>query len=354
MSRVKQLAARIPDERSAALITSAVSLRYLCGFPVDDGFMLVSKDESVLFVMGREYERVSRLAADFGVRVLESGKQLLDFLIKYSIKVIYTEADKLPVADFNVFKEQFHYAEMDTSLKLSHALLSLRSVKSDEELAAISTAQKICDKAYEKMLGTVRRGMSERQIASLLSFYLVDFGADEAGFPVRVLSGENTADFFALPSERQIRDGDFLILDFSAKYGGYCARMSRTVAVGEINPRRDNAYNAVTCAITDGLKALRAGIGGKVADSVARATLNAWGVDQYLVVGFAEGIGLELSELPFLGRDSTAMLKAKTALSVRVGVSVPERFGVIIGDMAVVTAEGCVDLTSASRSLVHI
>lgn len=354
MSRVKQLAARIPDEHSAALITSAVSLRYLCGFPVDDGFMLVSKEESVLFVTGREYERASRLEAGFGVRVLESGKQLLDFLVKYSIKVIYTEADKLPVADFNVFKEQFHYAELDTSVKLSHALLSLRSVKSDEELAAISTAQKICDKAYEKLLGTVRRGMSERQIASLLSFYLVDFGADEAGFPMRVLSGENTADFSALPSERQIRDGDLLILDFSAKYGGYCARMSRTVAVGEINPRRDNAYNAVTCAIADGLKTLRAGIGGKVADSVARATLNAWGVDQYLAVGFAEGIGLELSEPPFLGRDSAAMLKAKTALSVRVGVSVPERFGVIIGDMAVVTAEGCVDLTSASRSLVHI
>lgn len=354
MSRVKQLAARIPDENSAALITSAVSLRYLCGFSVGDGFMLISKEESVLFVTERDYERTAKLSAGFGVRVLESGQLLLDFLVKYSVKTIYVESDKLSVADFNVYKEQLHYAEMDTTAKLTHALLSLRSVKTDEELAAVATAQKICDKAYEKLLGTVRRGMSERQIASLLSFYLADFGADEAGFPVRVLSGENTADFAALPSERQIRDGDFLILDFGAKYGGYCARMSRTVAVGEINPRRDNAYNAVTCAIADGLKTLRAGIGGKVADSVARATLNAWGVDQYCSVGFAEGIGLEPSEPPFLGQNSTAMLKAKTALAVHVGVSIPERFGVLIGDMAVVTADGCVDLTVASRNLVHI
>lgn len=353
MSRVKQLSARLPDERSAALITSDVSLHYLCGFAVD-GFMLVSKEESVLFVSERDRERTSEKASGFAVRTLESGQQLLDFLVKYSIKKVYSESDKLPVAEYNVFKEQLHYAELDASSRLTHTLLSLRTVKSDEELTAIVTAQKICDKAYEKLLGVIRRGMTERQIASLLSFYVSDFGADTSGFPTRVLSGENTADFDMLPSERQIADGDLLILDFGAKYNGYCARMSRTVAVGEINPRRDNAYNAVTCAISDGLKALRAGVGGKVADSVARATLNAWGVDQHYMVGFAEGIGLEPSEPPYLGRESTAVLKAKTALSVRVGVSVSERFGVLIGDMAAVTAEGCVDFTSASRNLVHI
>ena len=110
MSRVKQLAARIPGENSAALITSAVSLRYLCGFPLDDGFMLVSKEESVLFVTERDYEQTARLSAGFGVRALESGQQLLDFLVKYSIKTIYVESDKLTIADFNVyiFSDTFH------------------------------------------------------------------------------------------------------------------------------------------------------------------------------------------------------------------------------------------------------
>lgn len=354
MNRVKQLVARLPDEYSAALITSAVSLRYLCGIPLDDAFMLVSKDESVLFVAERDYEQASKRCPGIFVRALKSGNQLMDFLVKYSIKKVYVESDKLTVADFNIYKEQLHYAELDTSLKLPHTLLSMRSVKTDDELASIASAQKICDKVYEKMLGTIRRGMTERQIAALLSFYIADFGADEAGFPVRVLSGENTADFTKMPSDRQVRDGDFLILDYGAKYGGYCARISRTIAAGEINPRRDNAYNAVTCAVADGLKSLRAGIGGKVADSVARATLNAWGVDQYCSVSFAEGIGLEPSEPPFLCSDSTAMLKAKTALSVRVGVNVPNKFGVLIGDMVVVSAEGCVNFTSASKNLMHI
>ena len=354
MSRVKRLAAWLPDERSAALITSPLSMRYLCGFLPSDGIMLVFKEESILFVSEAECERLANHKAGFRICALKSGKQLLDLLVKYSIKRIYIEADKMTVSEYNIFKEQLHYAELDVSEKLPHALLAMRSVKSGEEIAAIAAAQKICDKVYEKILGTARRGMSERQIASLLSFYLADFGAESAGFPVRVLSGENTADFSALPSDRQVRDGDLVIFDFGAKYSGYCARMSRTVAAGEINPRRDNAYNAVSCAIADGLKTLRTGIGGKVADSVSRATLNAWGVDQYCVTGFASGIGLEPSEPPFLNQDSSAVLKSGTALSVRVGISIPGRFGVLIGDMAGLTDDECVNFTIATRNLLHI
>ena len=354
MSGAQTLVEWLPDERSAALITSPLSLRYLCKTPVENGLILAAKEERFLLVSEREYPSLAEKVADLKVQPFRGGKQLLELLVKYGIKRIFIEADKMTVSEYRLFKEQLHYAELDVSEELSDQLLRMRSVKTDSEIIAVGNAQRICDKAYERLLGTARKGMTERQIASLLDFYLVDFGSGPLPFSAMVRSGENTALPHPKPTDRPIREGDFLILEFSASYDGYCARMCRTTAVGEISTRMDNAYNAVSCAISDGLRALRAGIGGKVADSVAKATLNAWNVDQYCSVNFAHGIGLEPVEPPYLGQNSSSILKANTVLSVSCGVSIAGKFGIKIGDMASLTEEGCVDFTAATKSLLHI
>lgn len=354
MSRAEIIAEMLPDERTAALITSPLSLRYLCGFPVENGIAFVAKEQSFLYVRERDLAAVSAKTRDLKVDFLRKGQQLLDLLIKYGIKRVLVEADKMTVSEWKVFKEQLHYAELSDSEELSEWLLNMRMVKSPEERAAIESAQAICDKAYERLLGSIRKGMSERQIASLLEFYLTEFGSEGTPFPTVILSGENTANPHLRPSDRQTREGDFLIMEFGAVSGGYCAKMSRTVAAGNVDSRMENAYNAVSCAISDGITALRGGIGGKVADSVARSTLNAWKVDQYSMPNFAHGIGLEPFEAPYLGQKSSTTLKAGETLAVFCDVRVRDKFGIKIGDMAVLTDEGCKVFTKATRNLVHI
>lgn len=366
MSGITTLAEWLPDERHAALVTSPLSLRYLCGFPIENGVLFVTKEESFLFLRGnvlkslppqlleKLLERFPKRTADFSVRELKTEKQLLDLLIKYGAKHLFIEADKMSVGEFNMYREQLHYAEFDSTDALSSELLRLRSVKSENELDAIENAQKICDKAYERLLSNIRSGMTERQIAALLEFYLTDYGSDGIPFPTTVLSGENTTRFCLKPTDRKLREGDFVILEFGAKYDGYCAGMCRTIAVGEIPLNRDNAYNAVSCAVADGLRSLRAGIGGKVADSVARSTLSAWDADKYCVADFAHGIGLEPVEPPIVSQNSSALLKADTALVVQCAIVVGGKFGVKIADMAFLTEDGCIDCTKATKSLVHL
>lgn len=351
---LRRLTERLPAENAAALVLSPVALRYLCGFEVESGILLASKEASVLFVPKGALSSVKKHGAGFEVAALTSSGQMLDILIKYGIKSVYIEADKMTVAEYNVFREQLHYAKIDTTSSLDNMLLELRSVKTEGELAAVAAAQKICDNAYDRLMGSIRKGMSERQIASMLGFYLTKFGSEGEPVPMTVLSGENTADLDRKPSDRVISDGDLLILEFGARHGGYCAKMCRTCAVGAIDAKRENAYNAVSCAIQDGLRALRAGVGSNVADSVARATLNAWGVDEYCSTTFAHGIGLEPVEPPFLGRGASVSLKANTALFTKVGVTVAGKYGVKIGDMAVLTDIGCTNLTTATKSLVRI
>lgn len=366
MSAIELLEQWLPDERSAALITSQVSLRYLCGFPIDNGVLLVTKEETFLYLrcsmlknlppvlLEKLMERVPKRTSDFSVRELKSEKQLLDMLIKYGAKKLFVESDKLSVADYNFYKEQLHYADFVVSDALPCELLRLRSVKSDAEMEAISKAQKICDMAYERLLGNMRKGMTERQTAALLEFYLTDFGSEGVPFPTVVLSGENTAKQYLKPTDRAIREGDFIILEFGAIYDGYCAGMCRTIAAGEIAANRENAYNAVSCAISDGLRALRAGIGGKVADSVMRSTLAAWDADKYCSLEFAHGVGLEAVEPPIVSQNSNTLLKEGTALQVHCAISVGGKYGVKIGDIARLTADGCEDYTEATKSLIHI
>lgn len=354
MSRAEILAERLPDYHTAALITSPLSLRYLCGFPVENAIALVAKEQSFLYVSKHDLPVVSEKARGFKTEALTDGRQLLDLIIKYGIKRVLPEADKMTVSEFKMFKEQLHYAELSDTEELSDRLLNMRMVKYPEEISAIEKAQLICDKAYERLLGSLRKGMSERQIASMLEFYLSEFGSEGTPFRTVALSGENTADPHRKPSDRKTREGDLIILEFGATRDGYCSKMTRTIAAGNVEPRMENAYNAVSCAISDGVTALRGGIGEKVAESVARSTLAAWKVDQYAVPGFAHGIGLEAYEAPYPGRAGNPSLKAGSSLLVYCDVRVGDKFGVKIGDVAVLTDEGCRVFTKATRSLVHI
>lgn len=353
-SALKALVEMLPAENSAVLVSSPLSLKYLSGLEIESGLLLASKEARVLFVTQKDLERLRGEQTDITLTALTSSGQMLDILVKYGIKRVYVEAEKMTVAEFELVQKQLHYAKLDTSAALDNAILELRAVKTKRERDLIANAQKICDKAYERLLGSVRKGMTEQQIASMLGYFLMSFGSEGDLPPITVLSGDRTADLSLTPSDRKIAEGDLLVLEFGAKCGGYFTRMSRTCAVGEIPPKAENAYNAAFCAMQDGLKALRAGVGSKVADSVAKATLNAWGVDKYCTTPFAHGVGLELCEPPFLGRGAGASLKADAVLYTKCAVSVPGRYGVKIGDMAVLTDVGCNNLTKATKSLVHI
>lgn len=349
MTAAEQLASFLPDERSAAFIMSSESIRYLCGMEISGAIAIVSKEVRFLFVG----KGVLVSANGFVVFTLSSLKQILDILVKYGIKKLYIENDKMTVAELDLMKNMLHYADFITSGELTAALLKMRSVKNENEIACVKKAANVCDKAYQRLLMTVRKGMTERQISAYLNYFLVEFGADEPAFSARALSGENSANAKQHPSSRQIREGDFLLMEFGARVGGYCAKMARTVAVGAISSKQEDAYNAVSCAVFDGLKTLRAEISSNVPDSVAGATLNAWNVDKYSRGGFAHGIGIDVSEPPF-PKESGAMLKAGMTLAVGCDIRLPDRFGVKITDTCALTADGCENFIAATRELVHI
>lgn len=353
--RTAELAGILPDEHTAALITSPVSRRYLCGWGCEDGIVLLTKSECIYIVSSLYFEQARELARGCTVvRMDNIESELLDMLFRYDIRCVAAEAEHITASELAAYRRMLNYTDVQASERLSEALSAMRTIKSREEVELIAAAQNIADRAFERLLGRLRKGMTEKRIAAMLACSLLECGAEDTAGRITAASGKNSSCPCAVPTDREICDGDMLVLDFGAKLGGYCARMARTLAVGRIPRSQEEAYNAVYCAGHDALKALRTGVNAKVADSVARSTLNAWGADKYFTHGLGGGVGMEPRELPDISQKSTAMLRAGMVVSVGPAVYVPEMYGVRIKTMAEITENGCNILSDTTTNLIRI
>ncbi|MDE7234650.1 MAG: aminopeptidase P family protein, partial [Ruminiclostridium sp.] len=252
------------------------------------------------------------------------------------------------------YKKLFNALTVDSSPWLSMLLERMRMIKSDEEIAKIEAAQRIAEAAFSKLITSIRVGMTEKQVASVLDFYMRDLGADAISFDTIAASGVNSACPHAVPTDKPLQNGEFLTLDFGAVVDGYHSDMTRTVVIGKPDEEMKNVYNAVWGANTDALKAVRADITGKLLENVARSTLDAWGYEKYFTHGLGHGVGLEIHEAPAVSVRSPFPLHEGMVITIEPGVYIPHKYGVRIEDMVVVTTNGCLNLTKTPKTLIYI
>lgn len=356
MNNIARLSELLSDENHGALITSDVSRRYFCGFKSSAGVILVTKEQSYLIIDSRYYDKACERVTDCAVILMEDMRsQLMDLMIKHNIRKLSVENAYMTLREFEEYKEKLFYAELDNSSWLSDRISGMRVIKSRDEVELIIKAQRIAESAFERLLERMRKGMTEKQVAALLNYYMMDCGADDLSFETIAASGINSASPHAVPTDKPLQDGEFLTLDFGAVVDGYHSDMTRTLVIGEPTPEMEELYNAVFYANLDGLKAIRADIGGKVVDSVARSTLQGWGgYDKYFGHGLGHGVGLEIHEAPTLSRKSTSMLHEGMIVTVEPGAYISGKYGVRIEDMVLVTENGCENLTITTKKLIRI
>ncbi|MCL1831609.1 MAG: aminopeptidase P family protein [Oscillospiraceae bacterium] len=352
------------DSTQAALITSPVNRSYVTGFKSSYGVVVVTAAARYFLTDSRYYE--SAVQSVRGCRVVlvdelrENGHglkaQLEQIFLKHSIESVLVENAALTIAGLERYRKMFPLVEFDSSARLSDLLAKKRAVKVKEEVLKIESAQRIAERAFEKLMTKIKPGITEKQVAAILGYYMMELGADGPAFDIIAASGKNSAVPHATPTSKPLEDGEFLLLDFGAVVDGYHSDMTRTVVVGKANDTMKRVYDAVWSASTDALNAVRAGISGKLLDNVARTTLEAWGYESYFTHSLGHGVGMEVHEKPHLS------VKAKTGSSLREhmvvtiepGVYIPGKYGVRIEDMVVVTKSGCVNLTKTPKKLREV
>lgn len=231
----------------------------------------------------------------------------------------------------------------------------LRAIKEPAEVERISAAQQLTDAAFDYVLESVLKvGATEREISLELEFWMRRQGSDGVAFDPIVASGPNSARPHAHPGDRALASGDFVVLDFGARIGGYCADMTRTVVIGVATARQVQIYETVLAANRAGIAAVGPGVPGRDIDRAARSIIESKGFGKYFGHGVGHGVGLEVHELPSVGSRTTEPVPAGSVVTVEPGIYVPGYGGVRIEDLVTVEAGGARVLTRSTKELIEV
>lgn len=236
----------------------------------------------------------------------------------------------------------------------SELVAELRGIKDATEVDHLRAAVRCAERALEATLPHIRLGMTEREAASLLIAQLFAAGAEGMPFQPLVQSGPNAALPHATPSDRSLRAGDVLLLDFGATRNGYHSDITRTFALGEIPAVLRRAYELVQQANAAGRVAAGPGVRAEAVDAAARAVIEAGGFGAHFIHRTGHGLGLEGHEPPYIVLGNAKPLQPGMTFTIEPGIYLPGLGGVRIEDNVVITSNGCESLTTFPRELITL
>ncbi|OQB14044.1 MAG: putative peptidase [Firmicutes bacterium ADurb.Bin193] len=331
------------------LITSTENRRYVSGFTGGDGIILITLSDSVLFVDGRYTIQAQLEAKEFTVITFKTKPYGL--LKDYNLKNLFIEDTKLPLSDYKSLKETllgtcFHNG--------SWVLDELRMIKSPDEAEKIKKAAEIADNAFSHILNFIKEGMSERDIALELEFFMRSRGAEGISFDTIIASAERSALPHASLTDRKIALGDVLLIDFGCKFEGYCSDMTRTVAVGKASDEFKKVYKTALTAQNEALSNIKAGAPCRDIDAYARRVIESAGYGAYFAHSLGHGVGLNVHEKPVVSTGSDGVLCSGNVITVEPGIYLQNKFGVRIEDLVLVTDTGFDNFTHSPKELIII
>jgi Xaa-Pro aminopeptidase len=234
--------------------------------------------------------------------------------------------------------------------------------KDSYEIATLREAARRLSLVAQRVLGDVRRGQTEREVAHAIDGRLAEAGFTKPAFDTIAASGPNAALPHAQPGERKLTEGDLVVLDFGGIYDSYCVDLTRTVSVGPANGRTREVYNAVRDAHDRAIAAVAPGQSRFEIDAAARDTLTGYGLGEAFGHGTGHGLGIEVHEEPRISRRRPEVdvnvtdeaVAAGMVFTIEPGAYLPGWGGVRIEDDVLVTEDGFEVLTNVTTDLIEI
>jgi len=334
------------------LITSRTDQRYLTSFNGEDGMTLVTPRQ-VYLLSDFRFEEAARQEAPWA-RFVKRAKAIPAEVAKLArrgrMARIGFVPDRLTVAALAALRKAMRPAGTRL-VQADNVPARLRAKKDAAELAEIRKAVRIAEEAFVALRRSIRIGQTERELAGRLTYEMARRGATEPSFPVIVAEGPNSAMPHAVPGQRKVKRGSAILLDWGARYQGYCSDLTRMLFVGKIPPRFRRFYEIVSEAQRRAIRAVQSGRVIREVDRTARSHIAKCGYGKQFGHALGHGLGLEIHESPGLNARNTSPLESGMVITVEPGIYVPGLGGVRIEDDVVVTDEGCEILSRLPSSL---
>jgi Xaa-Pro aminopeptidase len=354
-ARLQEQAAALGAD--AALITSLVNVRYLTGLASSNAALLLpaagaGTGAAVLATDSRYAPVAERECPDLELVIDRFAEPALAALAAArGLTVLGFEEHEMTVE-----RHQALAGSGLTLVPLGRLVEGLRMVKDDDEIALLARACQITSESFEATVSCIRPGVTEREFAIALEREMLDRGAEGLAFETIVASGPNGDTPHHAPAGRSFEAGDLITIDCGARYAGYHADMTRTVAIGEPAAWQREIFDLVAAAQRAGLEAVTVGAEVAAVDAASRDLISEAGHGAHFGHGVGHGVGLEIHEAPMIGYGRTGRLAAGVPVTVEPGIYLPGTGGVRIEDTLVVRAgTGAIPgelLTTVTRELL--
>jgi len=356
MSRLEKISAMIREKGvDAVLLTGQENMQYATTFPHLEGFVIITaKGEGYCYTDSRYIEAATNVMVPLGYTVVEpegsypTMKTPQEVIDKCGIKTLAFEDLLMPVHDYNIYCETLS-AQL---VPVGNAFEILREVKDECEIECIVKAQRIAEKSLHELLPLIKVGAYEDELAAELEYLMKKNGSEAVSFSTILVSGKNSSLPHGVPTHKAIEDGDFVTIDFGAKFGGYGSDMTRTFAVGHATDEMKKIYQTVLEAQLAGIEGLEVGKAGWEVDKCARDVIENAGYGKNFGHGLGHSLGLNIHENPRASKTYQGAFKQGNIITIEPGIYIPGMGGVRIEDMVYLGADGKRNLTEFPKELM--
>lgn len=351
--RVKELQSKFKSNNiDCFLVTSLKNIYYLTGFTGDAGILFISPRKVKLITdyrfQGEVVDRVHNVEVcltrkkyfkEIATQRVIKRKDRIGFESRHVSYNLYWELRKK--FDWLKFKSFDSFIE------------DLRVKKTKEEIKNIKKACEISDKAFLEVLDYIKPGVREIEIAAELEYRMKKLGGEKVAFDTIVASGFRSSIPHGTASDKKIKRGEFVVMDFSTYYRGYASDMTRTVFVGTPTDKDKNLYDVVYQAQKLAREATKEGTKLKDLDRIARNYIENSGYGKYFTHSLGHGVGLDVHEAPVVSiKNHNGIVENGMVFTIEPGIYLPEYQGIRIEDIVAIRNKRGDVLTNSERELI--
>jgi Xaa-Pro aminopeptidase len=358
--RLEKLATRLADEGvDAFAITNPVNVTYLTGFSGDSSVVVLTRQRAVLVSDARYVGQIADECPDLETHIRPTAQKLpeavVHVLTRLGCRSVGFESASLTVAEFEFYRSLAPTLDWKGG---ADRVELLRMVKDDSEVREIREAITIAERAFTAFCALLRPDDREKDLADVLEYHVRRAGGLATCFPSIIAVGERAALPHCPPTERAVRDGPLLLVDWGVTgTRQYKSDLTRVLDTRRNSPfsadgrRLEEIHSLVLRAQQAAVRAVRPGAQAQAVDAAARSVITEAGHGEHFGHGLGHGIGLQVHEGPAVRPHSETVLQPGMVLTIEPGVYLPGWGGVRIEDDVLVTPDGCEVLSHVPRDL---
>jgi Xaa-Pro dipeptidase len=333
------------------VVFNSANLTWLTGFSGASALLIPKNGETRAYVYGVNYEYAKAQSAGVTVELVKRGENLLSKIAKQakSLALKRVSADALNVEGWRTLT-QFLGGEKTLEVDNRH-LQALRKVKDENEVKLMRKAGELTSEGMRVAREVLAAGVKEYEVAAEIEYAMRKLGSSGVAFETIVSSGVSSAFPHGGCSDREIREGDLVVVDIGATYKFYRSDMTRTFVVGKPSEKQKKLYQIVKTSQEKAFGAVKPGAKAADVDAAARKIIADAGYGEHFVHGLGHGVGLEVHEPPILSPDSKDVLAVGNVVTVEPGVYLVGYGGIRIEDTVIVKKDGAQKLTHGTYAL---